>query len=281
MKKIKLTIFISTLFASFSGIVVHADKYGIDQTAGDAGLPKISDVPSALGNVLGVALSMVAVVFFVLMLYAGIRWMLARGNEEQEEKAKETIIGAVVGMVIIMLSYALTTFVFKGTTGGTITNTPATSNSSWDGSYCVMKDKPTVCTKINGDYENCVSNIPPFSTAAECSSALKASATGVIMSCKPAYSQTVLVNLLQASCDSAKSAFPDNQTKMQTACESSKVQGAQICEYIAASNSCTVILNLSNKVNLDAICGQGKEADCGSIKFQLSNVDVGAICEWQ
>lgn len=104
----------------FLPMLALADEYGIDKTAGAIGediLPKTvaggKTVPEVIGKVVGVGLSLVGLVFFGLTLYAGFRWMIAMGNTEDVEKAKETLIAAIIGLVIVLAAYAITSFVFS------------------------------------------------------------------------------------------------------------------------------------------------------------------------
>jgi len=95
-------------------VFAQADDYGLSATAGAADLAKYgTSLPGLIGNVLGTALSLVGVLFFALMLFGGVTWMLAHGNAEQEKKALNTIVAAIIGILIVLGSYALTTFVFK------------------------------------------------------------------------------------------------------------------------------------------------------------------------
>ena len=55
-------------------------------------------------------LSLVAVIF---VLYGGITWMTAAGNDEKVMKAKKILTASVIGLTIILLSWALITFVFN------------------------------------------------------------------------------------------------------------------------------------------------------------------------
>ena len=92
--------------------VLAQDDYGLSVTAGTAKLTQFGgNLPTLIGTVLGTALSLVGVLFFALMLYGGITWMLAHGNAEQEKKALGTITAAIIGILIVLGSYALTTFV--------------------------------------------------------------------------------------------------------------------------------------------------------------------------
>ncbi len=117
---------------AFFAVVLADDDYGLEATAGAAKLPTDKNVPGIIGDVIGTGLSLISVVFFALMLYAGIKWMIARGNEEETKKALDTMIAAVIGIIIVMASYALTQFVFKGVSGqgvgggGSATSTTST-----------------------------------------------------------------------------------------------------------------------------------------------------------
>jgi RsiW-degrading membrane proteinase PrsW (M82 family) len=64
-----------------------------------------------IGTVIKAALGMVGVVFLVLMVYAGYLWMIARGDEGKVEKAKDTIINCIIGIVIVVAAYAITNYV--------------------------------------------------------------------------------------------------------------------------------------------------------------------------
>lgn len=85
---------------------------GLENTAkeGYGALPE-SSIPTVIGRVVGVALSFIGIIFFVLMIYAGFMWMLARGNETEVQKAKSLIEAAVVGLIIVLSAYAITSFI--------------------------------------------------------------------------------------------------------------------------------------------------------------------------
>lgn len=89
-----------------------ADTYGLDSSAKAADLsPKEVNFPSKIGSIVGILLSFVGVLFFILIIYAGVMWMTAAGNEQQVSKAKDIIIAAVIGLVIVLSAYAITNFV--------------------------------------------------------------------------------------------------------------------------------------------------------------------------
>jgi len=81
-----------------------ADKAGYDK-AGETTLAETA------GKIIKIVLSVVGVIFTALMVYAGILWMTARGDESKVEKAKDIIEASIIGLVIALASYGLTSFV--------------------------------------------------------------------------------------------------------------------------------------------------------------------------
>jgi hypothetical protein len=59
------------------------------------------------------ALGLLVIIFFIMIIVAGFRWMTAGGNEETVARAKRNIINAVIGAIVVIMAYAITTFVFN------------------------------------------------------------------------------------------------------------------------------------------------------------------------
>ncbi|MDD4900988.1 MAG: hypothetical protein PHS62_02655 [Patescibacteria group bacterium] len=68
---------------------------------------------SIVGNVVGIALGLIGIVFLGLMLFAGYNWMTAQGDEEKVGKAKSIIIQTIIGIIIIVGAYASWAFLFE------------------------------------------------------------------------------------------------------------------------------------------------------------------------
>jgi len=58
-------------------------------------------------------LSFLAIIFLVLTLIAGFKWMTAQGNEEQIKKATASIKAAIIGLIIVIAAYTITWFIFR------------------------------------------------------------------------------------------------------------------------------------------------------------------------
>ena len=59
------------------------------------------------------ALGLLGLIFLVLVIYAGFLWMMAGGSEEQVTKAKGILRAALIGLVVVLVSYGTTYFVFE------------------------------------------------------------------------------------------------------------------------------------------------------------------------
>ncbi len=72
-----------------------------------------TNIYSIISSTISVVLSVAGLVFLAIMFYAGLRWMTARGNEEFVAKAKEAMYGALIGFILVTISYGLSAFVFS------------------------------------------------------------------------------------------------------------------------------------------------------------------------
>ncbi len=82
----------------------------LDSVAGAAGVQK-SDLPTTIGKLINVGLTFLGIIFLVLILYAGFLWMTAGGEPEAVDKAKALLSQAVIGLIIIVTAYSLSSFV--------------------------------------------------------------------------------------------------------------------------------------------------------------------------
>ena len=64
-----------------------------------------------LGTVVSAVIGLLGVVFIGLIVYAGYNWMIARGDEEKLNKAKDTLRRAIIGLIVVIGSYAIWNFI--------------------------------------------------------------------------------------------------------------------------------------------------------------------------
>ncbi len=89
-------------------------NYGLDDF--DIAIGRESD-PESLKNiiaqVINIALGFLGIIAVIIILYAGFRWMTAAGKEDQVGEAKKMIVQAVIGLAIIFLAWAISSFVIN------------------------------------------------------------------------------------------------------------------------------------------------------------------------
>lgn len=105
-------------------LALTVSETGLEATAGEANLPE-ADFTQVVGRIIGAAFSLIGVIFLLLLIYGGLLWMTSRGNEEIVKRAKELIISAVIGLLIVIAGYAISTFVISVLIGGTTEAPPA------------------------------------------------------------------------------------------------------------------------------------------------------------
>lgn len=82
-------------------------KKAARQTFSDA---KASDI---IGNTIEVFLSLLGIIFIILLLIAGYQYMTAQGDTTKAGNAFKSIKTAVIGLIIILMAYTITYFVFS------------------------------------------------------------------------------------------------------------------------------------------------------------------------
>jgi len=71
------------------------------------------DIRAMIVRIIKVLLGFLGIIATVIILFAGFKWMTAGGNEEKVSEAKKMLIAGLIGLFIILFSYALATFVLK------------------------------------------------------------------------------------------------------------------------------------------------------------------------
>ncbi|MBI5254757.1 Ig-like domain-containing protein [Candidatus Falkowbacteria bacterium] len=66
-----------------------------------------------VAKIIKIILSFLGVVFLALIVYGGFLWMAAGGSDPKNDKARKTLIAAVIGIIIVLSAYAITAFVIS------------------------------------------------------------------------------------------------------------------------------------------------------------------------
>ncbi len=97
--------------------------FSIESVGSQVGLGN-ADLQKTVLNIIRWALGFVTLVAVAYMIYGGYLWLTAAGNEQRVEKAKQVILQAAIGLVIILLAWAIVLFVVKTATNVTGNNNP-------------------------------------------------------------------------------------------------------------------------------------------------------------
>ena len=87
--------------------------------AGPEQLPnplKTTSIYDILGRVIKAALGLTGAVALVMFIYGGFLMMFSGGNPSAVKKGKDTLVMAVLGLVVIFASYAIVNFVITSIT---------------------------------------------------------------------------------------------------------------------------------------------------------------------
>lgn len=118
MKKLKTLLVGAALLALPLGAVlrvpmVHASpdlKGSLEDVNADADLGSES-LTATIGLLISALLSVLGVIFLLLVIWSGFTWMTAQGDPKKVDKAKDILITSVVGLIILLSAYAISTFV--------------------------------------------------------------------------------------------------------------------------------------------------------------------------
>ena len=121
MKKIQYMILISGLIVGFGLAVlptniVHADVLSeACKDAPESALCKTSPITAAkfISNLVNTLLYVLGAVSVIVIIIAGIFYTTANGDAALITKAKNTLLYAVIGLIVALMAYAIVNFVIK------------------------------------------------------------------------------------------------------------------------------------------------------------------------
>ena len=128
LKKIHATYFalclmlVPFLTAAAGPLDGAATNLGNVNKAGNAGAS--TPLPTLIGGLISVLLGSLGIVFVIFIVQAGIMYMTAAGDPAKVDKAKKMITQAVVGLIIIVAAYSISSFVINQIQGSLSPATP-------------------------------------------------------------------------------------------------------------------------------------------------------------
>lgn len=97
------------------------DSFGegsvVENIAGEIGfktnIEEDSLIPGIVGILINAVLSVLGVIFIILTIVSGIRWMTAAGNPENVNKAKSALKQSLIGLFIVVASWGFWTIILR------------------------------------------------------------------------------------------------------------------------------------------------------------------------
>ena len=83
----------------------------LNQTANASGQTQTRGLVEIIGNIIQWILGLVGVVLLIMFVYGGVLYATSAGNEDKVETGKKVMLYAIIGVVIIALSFALSRYV--------------------------------------------------------------------------------------------------------------------------------------------------------------------------
>lgn len=124
MKKVSkiLILSVSLISQAVIGSTASAVQRGISMGKGD-GVPtdlfsNISGNGGIFSKIINTMLFLVGVLSVMMIVWGGLRYVISRGDSKAVEGAKNTILYALVGLIVAIMAYAIVRFVVGQFIGG-------------------------------------------------------------------------------------------------------------------------------------------------------------------
>ncbi|MFA6908511.1 MAG: pilin [Patescibacteria group bacterium] len=109
----KITSIVLALAAFSLPLVASAEL--IDDTFGSTFGLGTSDLETTVVRIIQWVLGLLGLIAVIMILIGGFQWMTAGGNEEKVASAKKIISAAVIGLIVVLLAWAIVIFVVNTT----------------------------------------------------------------------------------------------------------------------------------------------------------------------
>jgi len=135
-----LIVGFSVVFLISNVSLAQDDPYGLSY--GEATGLSSTDIRISIIRVIRVILGVLGIIALILIVYAGFIWMTSGGNANNIEKAKKILASTVIGLIIIIMAFAIVQYIFKVLEAGS------------GGGQCTQICNPGVCygcSRCTGD----------------------------------------------------------------------------------------------------------------------------------
>ena len=106
------TIVFAAGYTGYADVCSQDVPQGVKDAAGCPGNSN-SDLPTVIQNILNAIIGVAGVVSVVFIVIGGIQYITSTGDPGKTKKAKDTILYALIGLIVCALSFAIVNFVIS------------------------------------------------------------------------------------------------------------------------------------------------------------------------
>lgn len=122
----------TTIVGLLTGASAFAAGFNQDMSDGAAaarGLQQVADLSATFQTISSVLLFIVGAISVIMLIIGGLRYVVSGGDSAAVQGAKNTILYAIVGIIVALLAYAAVSFVINSfaSTGSAAGAVPATN----------------------------------------------------------------------------------------------------------------------------------------------------------
>lgn len=106
LQKVANILAITAIFALALMPLLAGAQFGSEPVPG--GFDKsTTNVSQLIGKILNIVLGIVGLIAVLFLVWGGFQYITSAGDEEKVKSAKGTMINALIGVVVVILAYAL------------------------------------------------------------------------------------------------------------------------------------------------------------------------------
>lgn len=101
--------FLAAAPKAFAG--TRGNLFGPVPDIGGVSASDTGEIREGILSVLDIILGFMALIAVIVVVIAGIRLVVSQGEEQEKDKAKKTILYAIIGLVVILFAQAIVGFI--------------------------------------------------------------------------------------------------------------------------------------------------------------------------
>lgn len=111
-----LTLYAGKVLASST----NPAQAGADAARADGMPAELIGETGVFTRITNTVLYIVGIISVIMLIYGGLRYILSGGDSKKVTDAKNTILYAIIGLIISILAYAIVNFVINNTLGANV-----------------------------------------------------------------------------------------------------------------------------------------------------------------